>query len=44
MGIVYDEHPYTLTVLTNMDSGSGSINNYIQQVIKAVEAIHKSMY
>ncbi|MCR5263729.1 MAG: serine hydrolase [Clostridiales bacterium] len=44
MGIVYDEHPYTLTVLTNMDSGSGAINSYIQQVIRAVEKIHKSMY
>lgn len=44
MGIVYDEHPYTLTVLTNMDSGGGTVNSYIQQVIKAVEKIHKSMY
>lgn len=44
MGIVYDENPYVVVVLTDMEEGGKEINEYIQSVIKKVAKLHANFY
>ena len=44
MGIVYDEHPYVLVIMTDMDEGSEEINKYIQKVAAKIDEIHEALY
>jgi hypothetical protein len=40
--IIYDERPYLLVILTDMDTGSGEINSYIQSIVRQVAKLHDS--
>jgi len=44
MGIVYDEHPYILVIMTDYDDGGSVVNSYIWSVVRAVNSIHKTFY
>ncbi len=44
MAIVYDEHPYILVLMTDLDTGGTSNNSYIQQVVRAIHSIHQNFY
>jgi hypothetical protein len=40
--IIYDERPYVLVILTDMDTGSGEINAYIQSIVRQIVKLHES--
>ncbi|NLZ36452.1 MAG: hypothetical protein GX897_03120 [Clostridiales bacterium] len=42
--IIYDEHPYLLVILTDMDTGSAEINAYIQSIVRQVVKLHESFH
>ena len=42
--IVYDEHPYTLVILTDLDEGGTEIDAYIRRVVKLVHQLHTQFY
>lgn len=42
--IVYNEHPYLLVVLTDLDDGGTEVDTYIRDVVKKVNALHKQFY
>ena len=44
MGIVYDENPYVIVLLSNLDEGGKEINEYIQSVVKLVTQFHSNFY
>ena len=44
MAIVFDEHPYVVVFMSNMDTGGDEVNDYIRSVIKLVNALHKNFY
>lgn len=44
MGIVYDEHPYILVVMTDMDTVDDDENIFIRSVVKSVDTIHTNFY
>ena len=44
MAIVYDEHPYILVIMTDLDNGGATENTYIRSIIRAIQAIHKNFY
>ncbi len=44
MGIVYDEHPYVLVVMSDLDQGGNTVNAYLQSVVRSVHSIHKTFY
>lgn len=43
MGIVYDDHPYVIVFLSDMDSGCGYVNAYISSVAAEAAAAHASL-
>jgi len=48
MGIVYDEHPYVLVIMTDLDEGSSAENNvvvkYFVSLVRAINQLHRSFY
>ena len=44
MAIVYDEHPYLLVIMTDMDAGGNEANSYIQKLASLVDGIHGNFY
>ncbi len=44
MAIVYNEHPYILVILTDLDNGGNEANTYISSVVRAINTIHKNFY
>ena len=42
--IVYDEHPYLLVVLTDLDEGGDEVDTYIRDLVKKVNSLHKQFY
>lgn len=44
MAIVYDDHPYTIAVMSNLDQGGDEVNQYIQQLVKLVARMHSNFY
>lgn len=42
--VIYDEHPYLLVILTDMDTGSAEINAYIQSIVRQVVKLHESFH
>lgn len=42
--IVYDEHPYLLVVLTDLDQGGAEVDSYIRRVVGLVNKMHKQFY
>ncbi len=44
MAIVYDEHPYILVIMTDLDTGGQTVNTYVQKVIRMLHSIHEKFY
>jgi len=44
MAIVYNDHPYILVIMTDLEDGGNSANSYIASVVKAINTIHKNFY
>ncbi len=44
MAIVYDEHPYILVIMTDLDDGGSEENSYIRTIVRSIQSIHKNFY
>ncbi|MBQ4065947.1 MAG: serine hydrolase, partial [Clostridia bacterium] len=44
MAIVYDEHPYVLVVMSDMDAGGEAVNQYVQKVVRLLDDLHENFY
>ena len=44
MGIVYDEHPYILAIMTDLDQGSSKEIAYVRDIVRSIHSIHRSFY
>lgn len=44
MAIVYDEHPFAVVVMTDLDEGRSEDNAYIRNITKEILDIHNSFY
>ncbi len=44
MAVVYDEHPYVVAILTDLDEGDYEVRTYVQTVIGKINELHKSMH
>ena len=44
MAIVYDEHPYVLVIMSNMDDGGSEVNSYIQKIVSLIDELHENFY
>jgi len=44
MAIVYNDHPYILVILTDLENGGNDANTYIASVVRAINTIHKNFY
>jgi hypothetical protein len=44
MAIVYDDHPYVLVFMSDMDGGGTTVNSYIQKVTGLVDDLHENFY
>jgi hypothetical protein len=44
MAIVYDEHPYILVIMTDLDQGGSEVNGYIRDVVRMIHDIHRTFY
>ncbi len=43
-GIVYDEKPYILVIMTDMDEAGDDTNDYIKTIVKKIHKLHKNFY
>ncbi len=44
MTIVFDDHPFTLSILTELENGSSYDNKFIRNIAKMVYEMHKELY
>ncbi len=44
MGIVYNEHPYVLVVMSDLDNGGSDECLYVRGIVRAIHAIHKNYH
>jgi len=44
MGIVLDENPYLVVIMTNLDEGGDTVNNYIRSLVRKCREIHNFTY
>ena len=44
MGIVYDEHPFSLVIMTDLDTYNGESNAFIHKITKLVLEMHRDLY
>jgi hypothetical protein len=44
MGIVYDEHPYILVIMTDLDEGRSKEIVYVRDIVRSLHAIHRNFY
>jgi len=44
MAVVYDENPYVLVLLSDMDTGSREVNEYIQKIVGLIDRLHENFY
>jgi len=44
MGIVYNEHPYLIVIMTDLDQGGSEVDTYIRSVIRQCQKIHNHLY
>lgn len=44
MAIVYDEHPYILAIMTDLDAGSSKEIVYVRDIVRSIHSIHKTFY
>ncbi len=42
--IVYDEHPYIITVMTNYDLGGAEVNSFLNKAVKLIDELHANLY
>lgn len=43
-GIVYNEKPYILVIMTDMDEAGDDVNDYIKEIAKQINKLHKNFY
>ncbi|MBR6559339.1 MAG: serine hydrolase [Clostridia bacterium] len=43
-GIVYNDKPYILVIMTDMDEGGDEVNDYIKSIIKKIDKMHRNFY
>lgn len=41
MGIVYDENPYIIVFMSDMDTGDKEVTQYVQKVISLIDSMHE---
>ena len=44
MGIVLDDHPYIIVIMTNLDEGGEEVNSYIRSIVRKCREIQNSTY
>ena len=44
MGIVYNENPYVIVFLSNLDKGGTVINEYVQSIVQLIAKLHENFY
>jgi len=44
MAIVYDEHPYVLVIMTDMDQGGEAVNTFVQKLAAMIDDLHETFY
>ncbi len=44
MGIIYDEHPYLLVIMTDLHDGSQTDNAFVHSVVEMAKQIHAKRY
>ena len=44
MAIVYDEHPYILVIMTDLDAGSSKEIVYVRDIVRSIHSIHRNFY
>ncbi len=44
MGIIYDEHPYILVIMTDLHDGSQTDNAFVHSVVEMAKQIHAKRY
>ncbi len=44
MAVVYDEHPYVLVFMSDMDEGGAEVNRYVQKVVRLIDDLHENFY
>ena len=43
MGVVYADRPYAVAILTNYDTGSREVNEYLQAILRKINALHSNL-
>lgn len=44
MAIVYDEHPYVISVMSNYENGGDEVNAYLREIVSTIDSIHQNFY
>lgn len=44
MAVVYDENPYVLVFMSDMDTGDEAVIAYIQKLVKLIDRMHENFY
>ena len=44
MGIIYDEHPYLLVIMTDLHDGTDADNAFVHSVVETAKQIHAKRY
>jgi hypothetical protein len=44
MAIVFDEHPYILVIMSDLDTGGEVVNSYLRRLVDLTKRIHASAY
>ena len=44
MAIVYDDHPYVLVIMTDMDQGGEAVNTFVQKLAAMIDDLHETFY
>ncbi len=42
--VLWDDHPYVLTVFSDLDKGGNEINAYLREIVKMINKLHKGFY
>jgi len=44
IAVVFDENPYILIFLSDMDTGTDEVNQYVRSIIKLINELHENFY
>ena len=44
MAIVYDENPYVVVFMSDLDEGGKEVNEYVRSIVKLIDSLHKNFY